>query len=139
MVNWHSIKKVRTIRRQFLKLLITFIKHCQVSLPIFMAELTMNCLQPSLELILSDYINTIPEIREPEVLLIFAISFENLSNYLQGIIPSVLQGIFDSTLSMITADFSSYPEIRTNFFTFLKSVTTNAIQCKPTSHLGPRS
>jgi len=43
-------------------------------------------------------------------------------------IPIILQGVFDSTLTMITGDFNSFPEIRLNFFTFLKSATTNAIE-----------
>lgn len=35
---------------------------------------------------------------------------------------TVVDVIFNSTLPLITADFNSYPEIRENFFAFLKAL-----------------
>jgi len=45
-----------------------------------------------------------------------------MSEYIQPLIPETLQGIFMSTLNMITKDFSSFPDHRIGFFRFLKAV-----------------
>lgn len=40
----------------------------------------------------------------------------------------LLNGLFDSTLPMITKDFNSYPDHRINFFIFLKFAVKNCFQ-----------
>jgi exportin-1 len=72
----------------------------------------------------------IPEIKEAEFLSLLTTAFERLSNLLIDIdmalkpdlVSTFLTPVFESTLSMITTDFNSFPEIRVNFFSLLKSI-----------------
>jgi exportin-1 len=78
--------------------------------------------------ILADYNSSPPPSREPDILLVFQLVFDNLSLIITQFIPQILQQVFDQTLGMISQDFNSFPDHRVNFFYFLKSVVNNAIE-----------
>ena len=62
--------------------------------------------------ILADYTKSSPELREAEVLSLFSVVFERLSQDMLELIPSIIKSIFDSTISMISQDFNSFPDHR---------------------------
>ncbi|EGR34521.1 hypothetical protein IMG5_008700, partial [Ichthyophthirius multifiliis] len=128
VMNYHTVKKQRAIRKEILKLYICFFKSCKSDVTNFQPEnITISIINP-LQQLLSDYISCQQECKEAEVLSLYQIIFENLAQYIQPIIQEILNGIFMSTLSMITQDFNSFPDHRISFFRLLKAVVQNAIE-----------
>ena len=68
--------------------------------------------------------------RDPDLLIVFAEILEKLKNNSYEYISSIWQYLCLFTLDMIKTNFISYPEHRMNFFTLIKSLISNAFDCK---------
>lgn len=75
------------------------------------------------------------ETKEPNLLLLYGEILNTMSEQVGDDAQFLLNGLFDSTLPMITNDFKSYPDHRLNFFIFLKFAVKNCfnylIKIKP--------
>ncbi|KAL4493983.1 hypothetical protein ABPG72_022000 [Tetrahymena utriculariae] len=128
VMNYSTVKKQRTIRKDIIKLYICFFKWCRKDTPLFQPTTVAQSLIEPLQQLLIDYVNCLEDCREPELLTLYQVIFENMAEYIQPLIPDTLKGIFMSTLSMISKDFSSFPDHRIAFFKLLKAVVQNAIE-----------
>jgi exportin-1 len=85
---------------------------------------------PHLLGIIEGYQKEPENVKQPEVIELGAAIVNKLErNMGTQIIPSLLQYLLDSTLPMITADFQSYPDHRTNFFGFIKAIVDRFFEC----------
>ena len=122
-LNFFSVKKFRAVRRDLLNLLKTFVKAFKNDQKEFidhygaLIEFMLNC-----------YSSETPDLREPEVLLFMAESVNSLCEQMEGVLSAVMSSVLEAVLPMITADFSSYPEHRTNFFIFLQAMVNRCFQ-----------
>ena len=122
-LDFFSVKKYRAVRRDLVNLLKTFVKafaHDQVEFVSNYGELIM--------FMLNCYSSELPELREPEVILFMAESVNSLREQMEGVLSQVMSSILDAVLPMISNDFSSYPEHRTNFFIFIQAMVNRCFQ-----------
>jgi exportin-1 len=80
---------------------------------------------PLLEAMLGSYQASIPEARDYEVLATCATIVTSLRNVMAPKVMEVFAAVFESTLSMITAEFESNPEHRINFYNLLHAIVTH--------------
>ena len=122
-LQYSSVKKFRAVRRDLLNLLKTFVKafaNDQVEFVSKYGELIM--------FMLNCYSSEIPELREPEVILFMAESVNSLREQMEGVLSQVMSSVLDAVLPMITKDFSSFPDHRTNFFIFIQAMVNRCFQ-----------
>ena len=121
-LSYYSFKKMRAVKRDILKMLITFFTHVDDKHNIAKSYL------PSVLNLLAMYKDDPVMLREPELLLLFGRIIETFGDFIAEVIPNILSSLFDSTLGMISSDFKSFPDHRVNFFIFLKSVVDTCFQ-----------
>jgi exportin-1 len=123
IISHTHIVSARAVKKRILNLLCTYAKVCKN--PKFLID---NFMTSILNIILTDFVNSIPELREAEVINLFA----DLTNSLnKGILPymEIILGPFlDSVLTMLVQDFTTFPEHRSSFFEFLKAVTAHCFE-----------
>lgn len=115
-INFYNFKKMRAVKRDVLRMFTIFIEHTTDKQGVATKYL------PSLFDILKGYGQEPEQLREAETLLLFSKVIEVFGPLITEYIPNILECIFGSTLSLISNDFSSYPDHRVNFFIFLKAV-----------------
>ena len=123
ILNFSHIKKYRAIRKSIINLFSTFISKTSSPNEIY------NQYFPEIFKLLQSHSESCVEAREPEILKLFSICIDKMSNYIDPAIPNILGLTFSSTLDMITKDLNSYPDHRINFFQLLKSVVINSLKC----------
>jgi exportin-1 len=104
------IKPMKTVRRDILKLIQTYIEHAD-NYQIFNQEFL-----PTLQGLVEDYAMNDPNARDPEVLMLFATMLKKLGENLGGYLQQIIIHLGESTLNMIKDDFISYPEFREGCF-----------------------
>ncbi|KAJ3123600.1 Karyopherin transporter [Nowakowskiella sp. JEL0407] len=110
----------RTIKREILKLLETFITKTDD-----LQSVAFNVVPPLLETILSDYYGSAPIARDYEVLNLLSTIISRLGNLVNDKVGVMMDGVFGCTLDMIKGDFQEVPEIRLHFFKFLYTINKN--------------
>ena len=83
---------------------------------------------PVMKEVLEDYRLSPPAARDAKVLSFFASAVAALKHLLKPLIPSILEAIFEPTLSMITTNMLDYPEHRTCFFRFIREANTHCFE-----------
>ena len=63
------------------------------------------------------------------MLSLFAAIINKLRNLMEPEVPKVFEGVFESTLTMITRNFEDYPEHRLKFFALLHAITNHCFKC----------
>jgi exportin-1 len=112
-----AVRYMRGVKREVLRLLEAFIARAEDPTLIY-----QSFVPPLLDSILGDYKAVPPELRDAEVLQLLSTLVDKLGQPLTPNVPAILDHVFDSTLSMITANFESYPETRVHFFQMLRMV-----------------
>lgn len=117
-----TIRVMRTIKKQIVKIYMRFLEKCnnldQNSANFILCQIVMP-----LGDLLQDFKNCIPETKEQEFVALFTVVLEKLHLVIDSkFLSTLLDMIFASSLPLITTDFNSFPEIRANFFAFLKSL-----------------
>lgn len=79
-----------------------------------------NFVPPIMQEILDDYRSSPPAARDAKVLSFVASAAAALKDLMTPLVPSILDAIFEPTLSMITTNMLDYPEHRVCFFRFLR-------------------
>jgi exportin-1 len=117
------IRAMRSIKKDVLRLLDTYIAAASD-----LARLADTFVPNILDAILTDYQTNVPQAREAEVLLVTATMIARLGPLVAPLVQPILGAIFEPTLSMISKDFSEFPEHRVGFFKLLHSIT---LHCFP--------
>ena len=121
-ITFYSFKKMRAVRRDVLKMFTTFIEYTKDKQEVAKVYL------PSLFNILKMYKEEPKQLREPELIILFAKVLQVFGTLIADGIPAILECIFGGTLEMISTDFNSFPDHRVNFFVFLKVVVDTCFQ-----------
>jgi len=122
-----ATRKMRTVKKEILKLLSVFIEksggeECPPK------QVAQGFLPPVLDPILNDYASNVPEARDSEVLGLFTVVVEKLKGDVLEEVPRIMERVFEVTLQMITANFEDFPDHRVKFFGFLRAVN---LHCFP--------
>lgn len=113
------IRGMRSVKKDTLRLVDVYIGHADD-----LQVLAANFTPPLFETILLDYKTNVESAREPEVLKVTATVVQRLGSLIQSMVSPILDAVFESTLSMITKDFSEYPEHRVGFFNLIKAINS---------------
>ncbi|KAH9934873.1 CRM1 C terminal-domain-containing protein [Fomitopsis serialis] len=115
-----KVRHLRTIKKEILKLMETFIKKAED-----LEAVNMNFMPPLLDAILGDYNRNVPAARDAEVLNVMATIIGRLGPLLTPQVPAILEAVFEPTLNMINQDFAEFPEHRAGFFKLLRAINLN--------------
>jgi exportin-1 len=116
-----KIRQLRTIKKEILKLMETYIKKAED-----FEAINNNLIPPLLDAILGDYNRNVEQARDAEVLnVMVTITNTRLGPLLTPQVPPILDAVFMPTLNMINRDFSEYPEHRVGFFKLLRAINLN--------------
>lgn len=85
-------------------------------------------LPPLLEAVLGDYETNIPEARDAEVLSTMHKIVSKLRGDITDRVLPIFSAVFESTLSMITEEFDSFPEHRVGFYELLLAITEHCFE-----------
>eukprot|EP01114_Cavostelium_apophysatum_P018509 TRINITY_DN573_c0_g1_i3.p1 TRINITY_DN573_c0_g1~~TRINITY_DN573_c0_g1_i3.p1 ORF type:complete len:800 (-),score=222.53 TRINITY_DN573_c0_g1_i3:116-2515(-) len=118
-----QIRSMRTVKRETLKLIETFVEKSED--PTLIAT---QFIPPLLEAVLGDYKANISEARDPEVLSVMAAIINKLQGAMTPEVPRIFNNVFECTLEMITKNFQDYPEHRLHFFTLLRAINAHCFQ-----------
>jgi exportin-1 len=114
--NEHMIKPMKTVRRDILKLIQTYIEHAD-NYDIFNRDFL-----PTLQGLVEDYALNDPNARDPEVLHLFATMIKKMGESLGGYLQQIIVQLAESTLNMIKDDFMQYPEFREGCFKLVENI-----------------
>ena len=113
----------RAVKKRILNLLCTYSKVCKV--PQLLIE---NYLPAILNMIVAEFVGSIPELREAEVISLIADLTNHLGKDILPYMEIILGPFLDSVLNMLVQDFTTFPEHRSSFFELLKAVTAHCFQ-----------
>jgi len=117
LMHTSGVRAMRSVKKETLRLLDTFIEKSEDN------ELVLSkFVPPLLDPILGDYVRSIPEARDPEVLSLFTCLINKLQSMMTTQVPRVFEAVFKCTLDMITKNFEDFPEHRSNLFNLLRAI-----------------
>ena len=90
--NEHMIKPMKTVRRDILRLIQTYIDRSN-EFTIFNQEFL-----PTLQSLVEDYQQNYPNARDPEVLMLFATMLKKMGDALSGFLQQILFNLCETTL-----------------------------------------
>lgn len=122
-INNAQVKSARAIRKDVLNLLQTYTKVCQMN-----SILTEHFIPSIIQVIIQDFVNSIPELREAEVISLVNTLIDKLGNEIMPNIPVILGPFIDSVLEMLVQDYTTFPEHRSLFFEFMKILTSRCFE-----------
>jgi exportin-1 len=92
-------------------------------------QIAMNSFMPPvMREVLEDYQTSPPVARDSKTLAFFGSAVASLKDLMTPVVPSILEAIFEPTLSMITTNMLDYPEHRTYFFRFIREANQFCFQ-----------
>ncbi|KAG1054076.1 hypothetical protein G6F43_003887 [Rhizopus delemar] len=112
-----KVRALKSIKKDILKLIDTYIE-CAANID----YVNKHMIIPFLATTLHDYNSNIDIVRESYVLEVITTLIGKLNALLIPHIPDILQATFEPTLSMITKDFTEYPEHREGFYHMLRAI-----------------
>lgn len=108
---------MRGVKKETLRLLNTFIEKSEDN------DLVLTkFVPPLLDPILGDYVRSMPEGRDPEVLSLFTSLINKLQSLMAQEVPRVFEAVFKCTLDMTTRNFEDFPDHRSNLFNLLRAI-----------------
>lgn len=120
---YSEMKKYRGVRKDIINFFQNFILIHKDNSDTFVANYSRI-----FNKIIEIFIHEISETKEAEVFEMISASLSVLSRQSISTLLSSLPLILESTLPMITQDFTSYPEVRIAFFGLLKSISNNCFE-----------
>ncbi|KAI0262870.1 CRM1 C terminal-domain-containing protein [Gloeopeniophorella convolvens] len=122
------IRYARTVKKEALRLVETFVKQQNIDLDFVNA----NLVPPFLGAILGNYGVNPPDTRDSEVLVALDALIFQLKERIAPQVPAIFKGVLEPTLEMIKQDFVEFPEHRVAFFKFLQTVADQCFSALPT-------
>ncbi|KAJ3339499.1 Karyopherin transporter [Gonapodya sp. JEL0774] len=117
------VRGFRTIKKEVLKMIETYVMKADD-----LNQVATSMLPPLLEAVLLDYKHNVEPARDAEVLNVMAAIVSRLDVLILDRIPVILDALFECTLSMISKDFSEYPEHRSGFFKLIRAINQYCFQ-----------
>lgn len=112
-------KAMKGVKGDILELLTAFME-CSKDLQGGPQSVLPVMLPPMMMEILGDYRNSAPQARDARVLSLFSTMIGVLKENIANDLPNILDAVFQPTLEMITTNMLDYPDLRINFFRFLR-------------------
>jgi exportin-1 len=112
-------KAMKGVKSDILDLLTSFME-CARDLEGGPQSVVPVMLPPMMSDILGDYRAAPPPARDARVLSLFSTIITVLKESVASELPNVLDAVFQPTLEMITTNMQDYPDLRINFFKFLR-------------------
>lgn len=116
------LKATKTVRREILNLISTFITNSEDP------SMVINDFLPTLSELITDYNSNVPNARDPEVLSLFAALIKRMGDHMNQHVPAILGYLFESTLSMISNNYTDYMDFRRNFFTLIRNIVDFSLE-----------
>lgn len=116
------LRATKTVRREILNLIATFIKSSENP------DLIVTEFLPILSELITDYNQNVPNARDPEVLSLFSTLIEKMREKMSEHIPDILNYLFESTLTMINNDYTTFMDFRKNFFGLIKNIVNFSLE-----------
>jgi len=107
---------MKGVRRDILKLIQTYIQK-----ETNYETLRVQFMQ-SLRELTEDFMNSDPNARDPEVLLLFSILMKHAGDLMADFLPTIMLALCQSTLGMIQQDTTTYPEFREGYFRLIMNI-----------------
>ncbi|KAJ3031095.1 UNVERIFIED_CONTAM: Karyopherin transporter [Siphonaria sp. JEL0065] len=114
------VRGMRTIKKEILKLIDTFIGKAE-DLPV----INQNMIPGLLDAVLVDYARNVEQAREAEVLNLMASVISRFGDLIVDKISPILDAVFECTLNMINKDFENFPEHRAGFFKMIAAINNS--------------
>ncbi|KAJ3008316.1 UNVERIFIED_CONTAM: Karyopherin transporter [Siphonaria sp. JEL0065] len=114
------VRGMRTIKKEILKLIDTFIGKAE-DLPV----INQNMIPGLLDAVLLDYARNVEQAREAEVLNLMASVISRFGDLIVDKIPPILDAVFECSLNMINKDFENFPEHRAGFFKMIAAINNS--------------
>lgn len=114
------IRAMRAVKKDILRLVETFINKAEDT-----QKVAESFAPPLLDAILGDYSRNVEQARDAEVLSVTATTISKLGSYMEAHVLPILNAVFECTLTMISRDFSEFPEHRVSFFKLLAAIISN--------------
>ncbi|RKP35256.1 CRM1 C terminal-domain-containing protein [Dimargaris cristalligena] len=111
------IRAMRTIKKETLKLVQTYVDRADDLYPI-----RQNMLPMFFDAVLCDYRTNTPAARDAEVLTTLTAIVTRLGSMVTDKVPVILENVFECTVNMINKDFAEFPEHRVGFFNLLRAI-----------------
>jgi exportin-1 len=112
-------KAMKGVKTDILELLTAFME-CAKDLDGGPQSVLPVMLPPMMSEILGDYRNSSPAARDATVLSLFATIISVLKDSIANDLGNILDAVFQPTLEMITNNMQDHPDLRINFFRFLR-------------------
>ena len=131
VMSWEHIKLMRKVKRDCLRLVVTFVDRSvtmEKDKASVSSMITNHILPPLLDPVLGDYSRSIPQSRDAEVLALLSAITKHLTSSIIPAIPQVFDLVFSCTLEMLKADEFGYPEHREAFFELLCQVNRHCFR-----------
>jgi len=116
------VKEMRAFKRETLKLITTYIS---LATDIGVVQ---KLLPPLLPAVLQDYKSSLADARDAEVLSLMTGIINKCRAHITNEISLILDSVFECTLQMITANFEDYPDVRIEFFKFLRAIDMHCFE-----------
>jgi len=111
----HRSRLLRSVKREILRLLETYLQNADVQ--------TASEMAPSLlATILEDYRALPPNFREYEVLSCVQVVVAKIAMTAPEMVLGILENVFECTLEMLMGDLTEFPEFRVEFFKLLRTI-----------------
>lgn len=118
-----DIRQMRIVKREVLRLLTSFITRCaQADHDLLIKQILPQLVAP----VLDDFRQSVPVVRDSEVLVLFAEAVHRLDSLIVPMVPAIFESTFQSTMELITKNFHDYPEHRVAFFKLLSAISQHA-------------
>ena len=125
MSNSAPVRAMRAVKTEILRIMRSFVENCHQS---DQGTVQDKFLPALVEPVLTDYAQGIPQARDAEVLSLFAAIIEKFGDGVMKYLPLVFESCFESTLSMITLNFTDFPDHRKNFFLLIRAINAKCFE-----------
>jgi exportin-1 len=120
-----DVKLMRSVKRQALRLLETFLDKADAS---DLKVVGIGFVQTMLDPVLGDYSRSVADARDAEVLSLFAVVVSRFGSTVESEIAAIFDACFQTTLSMITKNYEEYPDHRIKFYSLLRAVVQHCFR-----------
>jgi exportin-1 len=119
----HQVKLMRTAKKEILKTVEYFIASAED-----LDFVANQCIPQLFRAILSDYTESVPIARDPQVLAVVTAAVKVLKGHLSDGIATILGALFDSTAELIVTNAEDFPEHRVGLFSLIKAINANCFE-----------
>ncbi|CCW62774.1 unnamed protein product [Phytomonas sp. EM1] len=122
-ISTESYKYMRLTKREIILIFERFVAHSA-----HLDFIATNIMPDVLTVVLVDYQNSIPQLREAGALALVTACVQTLSQLIASDCGAILDVVFNTTVSMITDNMESYPDFRVNLFKLLGAFTDKCFE-----------